>query len=102
MSACSVKNCDRPHKSKGYCDPHLTRVARYGSPREHVPLRPYRENKSKRQPGDTFGELTLVEKAGAGRKWRCTCSCGRETVATADNIFSGRTTSCGDRSHRKH
>lgn len=48
--------------------------------------------------GQVFGKLTVLEPAEdiSGRTaWRCRCECGRETVALASNLRSGRTKSCG-------
>lgn len=59
-----------------------------------------------------YGELTYVSDAGSnkhGKKlWRMKCSCGKETVAIASMIRSGRTRSCGHlktgnrRTHNQH
>ncbi len=49
--------------------------------------------------GRTFGELTVVSKAGSrGRKahWWCTCACGRLSISVASSsLRSGNTSSCG-------
>lgn len=49
--------------------------------------------------GQTFGELTVVERASdiGGKRvyWRCKCSCGHECVVTGNNLKSGNTISCG-------
>jgi len=45
-----------------------------------------------------FNKLTFIKEAGSknGNKlWLCTCSCGKETVARATRIRSGKTKSCG-------
>jgi hypothetical protein len=38
MTPCSVALCDRPAKTRGWCDSHYTRVKRYGDPRPDWPL----------------------------------------------------------------
>lgn len=35
---CSVDGCDRPHKSKGYCEPHYQRWSRAGDPQADLPI----------------------------------------------------------------
>ena len=53
--------------------------------------------------GQTFGKLTVIERAddyitpkGFHRvAWKCKCSCGREKVVTAIALSSGKTKSCG-------
>ena len=49
--------------------------------------------------GQSFGRLTVVERAGSrpypgGARWRCRCSCGEEAVVDAVNLRNG-TASCG-------
>lgn len=49
--------------------------------------------------GQRFGRLTVTEPAGSDKirnaLWRCLCDCGNAKVATASNLFSGKTKSCG-------
>ena len=48
--------------------------------------------------GQSYGYLTVLRPAGniAGHTaWTCRCECGRETVAKADTLRSGRARSCG-------
>jgi hypothetical protein len=51
--------------------------------------------------GQTFGRLTVLGIARHGKypgdkiRWRCRCSCGGETLATARNLRNGHTKSCG-------
>lgn len=50
--------------------------------------------------GLTFGSLTVVRRLlrpGHHAVYLCACACGIETDARADNLRSGRTTSCGCR-----
>lgn len=52
--------------------------------------------------GQVFGELTVLERAesnGGRTRWKCRCSCGKETVVTARNLKAGRTKSCGCRKY---
>ena len=46
-----------------------------------------------------FGRLTVVARASNDRhgraRWRCACTCGRETESTGKNLLNGRTLSCG-------
>ena len=54
-----------------------------------------------------FGKLTVLAKMRHKKtttyKYLCQCSCGNEIVATASNLYSGATTSCGcyDKERRK-
>ena len=64
--------------------------------------KPVRETVAARTPdltGQTFGDLTAVERAPSGlsgaARWRCMCSCGTERVVFAANLRAGRTLSCG-------
>lgn len=48
--------------------------------------------------GERFGKLTAVEYVGStthGRKWRCTCDCGGETVAHTHSLRGEQIRSCG-------
>ena len=49
--------------------------------------------------GQKFGKLTAIEptdKRVDGKiVWRCVCSCGNEVFATAKDLRSGNTKSCG-------
>lgn len=49
--------------------------------------------------GQQFGELTAIEptdqRKSVGVVWRCRCSCGAEVYATAKDLRSGNTKSCG-------
>lgn len=49
--------------------------------------------------GQQFGELTAIEptdrRRGCYVVWRCRCSCGKEFFATAKDLRSGNTRSCG-------
>jgi hypothetical protein len=57
--------------------------------------------------GQTFGQLTVVGRAapmmsnGLSQRWRCVCSCGRETRSLGGNLRSGRSRSCGCTSERE-
>ena len=55
---------------------------------KHVPLK----------PGTVYGELTIIEELprdGRIFKYRCKCSCGKESVAAKPNLLNGHTTTCG-------
>lgn len=49
--------------------------------------------------GETFGRLTVVNKAGSSSKgyavWVCLCECGEFTHVRSDKLKSGNTRSCG-------
>lgn len=54
----------------------------------------------KYKAGDVVGELTLIEKisyttpkGNSKNKWKCLCSCGKETIVFAANL--NKTRSCG-------
>lgn len=46
-----------------------------------------------------FGRLTVIDMAGLDRTghklWSCLCDCGRQINASAHNLTSGKTRSCG-------
>lgn len=44
--------------------------------------------------GKTFGRLTVIKYAGAG-KWLCQCECGEQVSVKTCNLNSGNTKSCG-------
>ena len=48
--------------------------------------------------GQKYGRLTVIkrlDKTGNLYKWLCKCDCGNESVALADNLKRGHTSSCG-------
>jgi len=49
--------------------------------------------------GQQFGRLTVRERAVNNKhgksRWRCTCSCGNETVVDGNSLRQGNTQSCG-------
>lgn len=47
--------------------------------------------------GQRFGRLSVLEYAGpnSGATWKCKCDCGTYTIVRADNLRTGKTTSCG-------
>lgn len=49
--------------------------------------------------GQTFGKLTVVERAGKTIRdnalWLCQCECGKSTVAMGTSLRRGDTVSCG-------
>jgi len=48
--------------------------------------------------GNTFGRLTVIERAenaGKTTRWKCQCECGAETIVRQPDLKSGRTSSCG-------
>lgn len=56
------------------------------------------------KPGDKFGHLTVVERAGVYEKsgavlWRCRCDCGREKIAPGYRLKSGYYTKCASWNH---
>lgn len=56
--------------------------------------------KSHVETGQIFGYLTVIDRRidNVGRTvWLCRCICGREVVAHASYLISGRTRSCGCR-----
>jgi hypothetical protein len=55
--------------------------------------------------GQSFGHLTVIERAGSERRsvtWLCRCNCGAETIVRGDNLRSGRTRSCSHHLHGGH
>ena len=51
------------------------------------------------EPGDRFEKLTVIEPAdptpSGGKRYRCRCDCGRETIAVASNLYRHIWKSCG-------
>lgn len=48
--------------------------------------------------GQKFGRLTAVSFCGVKNhkaRWKCMCDCGLSVIATANNLKSGNTKSCG-------
>lgn len=49
--------------------------------------------------GMRFGRLLVTARENNDRKrksrWRCLCTCGKETITTGQSLISGRSTSCG-------
>lgn len=50
--------------------------------------------------GQKFGRLTVIEdlgypKDGSGRKLKCLCDCGKETIISQSSVIGGHTKSCG-------
>lgn len=49
--------------------------------------------------GQTFGRLTVVERAGRTKSnnalWKCKCECGNEIVVRSTTLRNGETKSCG-------
>ena len=46
------------------------------------------------QVGDQYGRLTVVEWVG-GSAYKCSCTCGGESVVKGSSLMSGHTKSCG-------
>lgn len=52
------------------------------------------------EQGNTYGQLTVIERAPPGKppmgaRWRCRCTCGKETVVLGTKLRSGHVKSCG-------
>lgn len=51
------------------------------------------------RPGDVFGHLTVIERAGSDKwgssVWKCLCDCGKEKVVRGGHLTSGKSQSCG-------
>ncbi len=48
--------------------------------------------------GKTFGQLTVIDYAGKRsgmHRWKCLCTCGRETIVGQTLLQTGKTKSCG-------
>lgn len=62
--------------------------------------------KSKDITGKRFNNLTAISVAGKdnfGRnKWKFICDCGKETIASLNNVQTGITKSCGCLKHKPH
>lgn len=45
-----------------------------------------------------FGDLTVLKRADGKRaSWLCQCTCGKQSIVTANNLRNGHTVSCGCR-----
>ena len=94
-TTCSVPNCARPIRTKGYCYSHYMKLWRYGTPTPEF------------KPnwvdivGIRFGSLIVVNRVG--NKWLCRCDCGKDRTASAGELNrTGSNASCGDRAtHRR-
>jgi hypothetical protein len=79
----------------------LARALRLLVPDEPWPVDgPKRRGRFRDLRGLPFGHLTALEPltgSGKGRtSWRCRCACGKETVATSDELLRAHAVSCGD------
>lgn len=92
---CTVNNCTKPIKRKGFCYGHYMKQWRYGTPT------PEFEPKWEDIRGERFGSLTVVEREGS--MWLCQCDCGRQRTATAGELNrTGEASTCGHRAtHRR-
>ena len=59
-----------------------------------------RKRKVQDLTGMKFNELTALEYVG-DKKWRCRCSCGKETIVSSCHLKSGHTRSCGHLAQEK-
>lgn len=50
-------------------------------------------------PGDVFGHLKVIERAGSDKwgssVWQCLCDCGKTVVIRGGHLTAGKSTSCG-------
>lgn len=57
--------------------------------------------KAKDETGNTYGILTVLERAGNNKHgkalWKCRCECGKEIIVDGTSLRTGNTTSCGCR-----
>lgn len=91
---CSVDECGKPVKRKGFCYGHYMKQWRYGTP---TPVHPSTVVDIK---GRRFGSLVVMHR-GDGH-WVCRCDCGAGATVRAGDLNRGTTTSCGDRRlHRR-
>lgn len=53
----------------------------------------------KNEIGNTYGYLTVIERAPNNKEgramWKCKCKCGNETIVLGKHLRSGNTKSCG-------
>lgn len=101
---CSLADCERPLKRKGYCYAHYMKNWRYGTPTppfgymldEREPRPPMRP--STKRPdltGRRYGLLLVIRRVRYG--WECRCDCGRVVIRKAGGLNRGDNRSCGDR-----
>ena len=98
MKICSVEDCDRSARARGWCNMHYQRWKRTGSLLSHqVPIG--------QQPldlaGQRFGLLVAIHRVelipNRGVVWLCRCDCGRHTKAVTADLRAGKHRSCGCR-----
>ena len=88
MNECTVDNCTKPIKRRGYCYGHYMKAWRYGTPTPEHPAR-YADLTRHR-----FGTLTIIARYEG--MWLAHCDCGRYRIARVGDI--NRTldaTTCG-------
>lgn len=92
---CSLDECDKPVKRRGYCYSHYMKAWRYGTPT------PSFDPKWVDLRGRRFGTVVVQERQG--QRWLTVCDCGRERLASAGELNrSGDAATCGHRpSHRR-
>jgi hypothetical protein len=82
-SHCAVANCDRPHKGKGLCRPHLRRANTWGDVRADLPIRTHvpakwRDTEGRKfcsgcdgwRPEDNFNSAGTSSRDGLASKCR--------------------------------
>lgn len=58
----------------------------------------HNKGKTKIQPGQVYGDLTVLERVIDDKKslkWLCQCSCGVVKAINGSNVVTGRSQSCG-------
>lgn len=99
MKTCSVEDCDRPTKTRGWCKKHYARWLRHGNPNVCL-ARGGATRVSVVAAGDVFGKLTVVKQVPhkpntGGRRFLCKCECGGTSTVRASALTTGNTKSCG-------
>jgi len=89
-----VLECDKPQRSKGYCNPHYQRFLRHGDPLAGEQRARQRDS----LVGQVFGKWRVTERRGSlcgHARYLCVCVCGTEKLQVATNLRAGQTQSCG-------
>lgn len=85
---CSISDCPKPVKRRGFCYGHYMKWWRYGDPKWLAPSR------KRDLTGLKFGLVVVLNEMPDGH-WKCRCDCGRETRVRGWSLTSGGTTTCG-------
>lgn len=90
MKQCTVEECNKPVKARGYCGAHWYKWDKYGDPLGSGSL-------LKDETGKTYGRLYVLQRVGSGKPtlWLCLCECGSDVEVQGSHLRARSTVSCG-------